>query len=148
MGRVEFNRRMLELNSMMSLYPWRFESRGKVTVAEATTGRWLGFRIQLVLAALYTAYIDTTLLRTVLGGLENVSYNKFGIHMMRSMLSTTGLYLAYEFFVSYGTEHKILYNFTQGSPGNLIILYLFKFQYQIWLLLTILNVVMRCRSGA
>ena len=118
MDRIELNRRIMQLNSKLNLYPWRFESGGSVAICETTPLRSFGFKVQLVLAILYAVYVDIKLLRAVLAGLDDARYTKFGIHLARALLGTTLSYWAYKFFVEHGTEHEMLYNFTQQSPGN------------------------------
>ena len=116
MDRIQVNRRILQLNGRLNLYPWRFESRGKLVVCKTTILRSLGFKIELSFAALYAVYINLTLLRTVLAGTDR--YDVFGFLMLRALVSTAASYWAYEFFIAKASEHEILYNFTQLSPGN------------------------------
>lgn len=117
MNSIEINRRILEVNGKLNLYPWMFEAGGKVTKPHSSL-RSLGYKIQLIFAALYTAYIDLRLLRTVLGGFHNVRYDVFGIHLMRGMLATMLSYWAYLIFAEHADEHEILHNFSQQSPGK------------------------------
>ena len=118
MDSIDINRRMLQVNGTLNLYPWKFESGGMVAVSKTSRLRSFGFKIQLVFAALYAVYIDLTLVLTMMGGLRNVRYHIFGMHLMRSLLSTTFSYWAYKLFVANATDHELLYNFTQQSPGK------------------------------
>ena len=113
------NRLILQFNAKLNLYPWRFESRGKLATAGVTRLRSLGFRLELIFASLYAVYIDLMLIREVTAGLDKARYDLFGMHLLRSLVATTFSYWAYEFFVAHSTEHEMLYNFTQQSPGNL-----------------------------
>ena len=117
MDRIEINRRILQLNGKIYLYPWTFKSHGMVAVSKSFGLRSFGFIIQFISSALYAVYIDLVLIRTVLGGFKTVSYDIFGLHLMRGLLSTTFSYWAYELFIAHATEHEILYNFVQPNPG-------------------------------
>ena len=70
LNRIKLNQLILQLNGSLNIYLWRFEDQGERAVSRKALLPWLGFRIQLILFALYAAYIDLTLLGKVFRGLD------------------------------------------------------------------------------
>ena len=120
--RIDFNRRILQLNGNLMIYPWKFLSSGSFAVARKGMIPLILFYIQLALHGLYILYIQYTLLRTVVHGVDTRRYEVFGVLLMRCIAATTFAYLGYEIFVAHAGGHELLYNFVQLSPGKTHIL--------------------------
>ena len=115
--RIELNRWFFQLNGNLLIYPWKFLSSGSYAVSR-TTAINIIFNIQMALCGLYALYVQWTLARTIIHGVDSRRYDVFGMHFVRSLLAACFAYWGYEFFVAHTDEHKLLYNFVQLGPGN------------------------------
>ena len=117
--RIKLNRWILQHNG--TLYPWKFvstSSGGQLAVSITNIFHSVAFKIQLAFCTLYALYIQWTLVEHSINyGIDSRRYHIFGMHLVRSMFSTTFTYFAYEYF-AHSDEHKLLYNFVQLSPGK------------------------------
>ena len=116
--RVELNRRIFQLMGKMNVIPWKFAHHGLLATHSGISKlRWNIWMLTFWLGTAYAVYINLTLIHTFMSGKENVRYDQLGVHLLRSLMSTSFTYWAKEFFVAHSEKHEMLYNFVQANPG-------------------------------
>ena len=117
--KLEVNRRIFKLMGNLNMIPWNFVHRGLKATAAASKLRWNAWLLTFALCLVYTVYINVTLMQTLMHGLRNARYDQLGVHLLRSLMSTSFTYWAHEFFVAHSEKHEMLYNYVQANPGML-----------------------------
>ena len=116
-GWLELNRCVLQLMGIVNVIPWKFSDHGLRAKSGTSKLRWNIWMLTFGLGMTYTVYINGALMHTFSQGLKNVRYDQLGVHMLRSLMSTTFTYWAYEFFVAHSEKYEMLYNYVQANPG-------------------------------
>ena len=115
---VDINTSVFQYLSAVNIIPWKFGPAGKSVLGRIPTLRWAMWVLTFSTCTLYAFYVDVTLVHMALHGMRQTEYYQLGAHILQALLTSTFSYWAFELFLRFSGNHKLLYNFTQTSPGE------------------------------
>ena len=102
----------------LNMLPCTFVLNGSQVTVNVSALRSTIWNVQLVLAILYTLYINLTLVFNVSGGLDTVDKSNLGTHLARAMCSANFSYWAYQIFFANFPDYVMMFKFTQSNQGK------------------------------
>ena len=108
----------LFLCAKLNLLPCKFSKNGSRLSLAVSASRILLWKCLLASSTIYAVYINGRLMqRLVWRGTEG-DYSSLGIHLVRSIMSVTFSFWAYDGFLLHGGEKQMLYNWIHNKPSS------------------------------